>query len=163
MKKFDDIVIIRRSHSDTRSGKHSEVFAVTYLGNNDIGTECHTRDEADAQAKALAAKKKVAVWYEHDPGGVAVQKNVRSRHSRRIVPMSRSTNGCESGAYGPVLISSTSRMRKFACHWWNWYSRSWSELRDFGGVRPGVARLNCDTIRRHPPRRGARQSPRCDA
>ncbi len=58
MKKFDDIVIIRRSHSDTRSGKHGEVFAVTYLGNNDIGTECYTRAEADAQAKALAAKKR---------------------------------------------------------------------------------------------------------
>ena len=72
MKKFDDIVIIRRSHSDTRSGKHVEVFAVTYLGNNDVGTECHTRAEANAQAKVLAAKKKMAVWYEHDPGGGGV-------------------------------------------------------------------------------------------
>ena len=32
-------------------------------------------------------------------------------------------------AYGTVLISSTLRMRPFACHRWNSYSRSWSELR----------------------------------
>jgi len=57
MKKFDDIVIIRRSHSDTRSGKHGEVFAVTYLGNNDIGTECYTRAEADAQAQGTCSEK----------------------------------------------------------------------------------------------------------
>ena len=29
-------------------------------------------------------------------GGTEVGKSVRSRHSRRIVPMSRSTNGCET-------------------------------------------------------------------
>src|SRR5260370_524776 len=46
--------------------------------------------------------------------------------------MSRSTKGWESGGYGTVLISCTSRMRRYACHWWNWYSRSWSELRYFG-------------------------------
>src|SRR6267142_4542161 len=48
---------------------------------------------------------------------------VQSRHSRRIVPISRSTNGCESGTYGTVLIASTSRIRRFACHWWNRYKR----------------------------------------
>jgi hypothetical protein len=37
--------------------------------------------------------------------------------------------GCENGTYGTVLISSTSRICKFACHWWHSYSRSWSELR----------------------------------
>jgi hypothetical protein len=36
--------------------------------------------------------------------------------SRRIVPISRSTNGCDVGAYGTDLISSTSRIRKFASH-----------------------------------------------
>src|SRR3989442_5182547 len=69
--------------------------------------------------------------------------------------ISRSTKGCESGAYGTVLISSTSRMRKFACHWWNWYSRSWSELRYVGGVWPRVARLNI----RHSPTPST--APRC--
>src|SRR6266849_8833068 len=72
----------------------------------------------------------------------AVQKSVRSRHSRRMVPIRRSTNGCESGTYGTVLIASTSRIRRFACHWWNRYRGSWSELRYVGGVWHRVARLN---------------------
>jgi hypothetical protein len=55
-------------------------------------------------------------------------EQVRSRHSRRMVPISRSTNGCESGTYGTVLISSTSRIRRFRCHWWNRNRGSWSEL-----------------------------------
>jgi hypothetical protein len=58
------------------------------------------------------------------------------------VPISRSTNGCESGTYGTVLISFTSRIRRFRCHWWNRYKGSWSELTYLGGVRPRVARLN---------------------
>ncbi len=85
----------------------------------------------------------------------AVQKSVRSRHSRRMVPISRSTNGCESGTYGTVLISRTSRIRRFACHWWNRYSGSWSELRYVGGVWHRVARLNI----RHSPTPST--TPRC--
>ena len=38
-------------------------------------------------------------------------------NSRRIVPMSRSTKGCEQGTYGTVLSSSISRIRRLACHW----------------------------------------------
>jgi hypothetical protein len=44
----------------------------------------------------------------------AFQKNTRSKYSRRIVPMRRSTNGCETGADGTDLISSISSTRKFA-------------------------------------------------
>jgi hypothetical protein len=40
--------------------------------------------------------------------------------------------GCDSGTYGTVLIAFTSRIRRFACHWWNRYSGSWSELRYVG-------------------------------
>ena len=43
-----------------------------------------------------------------------VPKNTRSKYSRRIVPMRRSTNGCETGADGTDLISSISSTRKFA-------------------------------------------------
>ena len=45
------------------------------------------------------------------------QNSVWSRNSRRIVPISRSTKGCDSGVYGTVLISATPRILKFACHW----------------------------------------------
>src|SRR5713226_8564330 len=85
----------------------------------------------------------------------AVQNRVRSKHSRRVVPISRSTNGCESGTYRSVLISFTSSIRKFACHWWNRYSGSWSELRYVGGVWHCVARLNI----RHSP--APSTTPRC--
>ena len=37
-----------------------------------------------------------------------------SRRSRRSVPISRSTNGCDRGTWGMVLTSVTSRMRKLA-------------------------------------------------
>jgi hypothetical protein len=42
------------------------------------------------------------------------KKHTRSKYSRRIVPMRRSTNGCETGADGTDLISSISSTRKFA-------------------------------------------------
>jgi hypothetical protein len=44
------------------------------------------------------------------------QNSRRSRHSRRTVPISRSTTGWERGTYGNVLISRMLRIRKFACH-----------------------------------------------
>src|SRR6266850_818016 len=33
-------------------------------------------------------------------------------------------SGSASGAYGTVLMAFTSRIRRFACHWWNRYSGS---------------------------------------
>jgi len=44
----------------------------------------------------------------------AVQNNIRSRYSRRMVPISRSMKGCESGTYGTLLISITSKIRRLA-------------------------------------------------
>jgi hypothetical protein len=35
---------------------------------------------------------------------IAFQKKTRSSYSRRILPMSRLTNGCETGAYETDLI-----------------------------------------------------------
>src|SRR5712692_7815025 len=46
-----------------------------------------------------------------------------------MVPISRSTNGCERGTYGTVLIAFTSSIRRFACHWRNRYRGSWSMVR----------------------------------
>jgi hypothetical protein len=39
------------------------------------------------------------------------ERDTWSRNSRRIVPMSRSTKGCEQGTYGTVLSASISRIR----------------------------------------------------
>jgi hypothetical protein len=65
-KLTDDIVIRRRAGEETRSGRLLEFFAVTYSGHDDIGTECHTRDEAVRKARELAEARGVSVWYEHD-------------------------------------------------------------------------------------------------
>ena len=78
-----------------------------------------------AQCRVRAMTVKIALEIkELQPRSAAVQNSVRSRHSRRIVPIRRSTNGCDSGAYGTVLMGFTSRIRRFACHWWNRYSGS---------------------------------------
>ena len=50
------------------------------------------------------------------PDHGAFQNSTWSRNSRRIVPIRRSTNGCDSGTCGTVLISSISRIRRFAIH-----------------------------------------------
>src|SRR5580765_1405005 len=44
------------------------------------------------------------------------QNSTWSRNSRRIVPIRGSTNGCDSGTYGTVLISSISRILRFTIH-----------------------------------------------
>ena len=49
-----------------------------------------------------------------------------------MVPISRSTNGCEPGMYGTDLISSMSRTRKLASQRWNRKSGSWSVLTCLG-------------------------------
>jgi hypothetical protein len=87
---------------------------------------CHP---AQPRMRAMPVKIALEIKELHLQISGPVQNTVRSRHSRRIVPIKRSTNGCDSGAYGTVLMAFTSRIRRFACHWWNRYSGSWSELR----------------------------------
>src|SRR5215813_1074449 len=53
-----------------------------------------------------------------------VQNSIRSRYSLRIVSISRSTNGWESGIYGTVCISMISSTRRLAGHWWKRYNGS---------------------------------------
>jgi len=48
------------------------------------------------------------------------------KYSRRTVPISRSTNGCETGAYGTDLTSSIWSTRRLASQRWNRNSGSWS-------------------------------------
>lgn len=56
------------------------------------------------------------------------QKRMWSKYSRRIVSISRSMKGCDIGVYGTVLISSTPRNLKLACHCWYRKSGSLSKL-----------------------------------
>jgi len=48
--------------------------------------------------------------------GSFVVQNKLPLLSRTKLPINLSTKGCESGTYGTVLISFTSRIRRFACH-----------------------------------------------
>src|SRR5262245_35647689 len=64
----------------------------------------------------LLIKPDILTCYRHVSRSAVVQNRIRSRCSRRIVPISRSMKGCEAGTQGTVLISVTSSTRRFACH-----------------------------------------------
>jgi hypothetical protein len=63
-RQSDDIVIIRRTGTEAGSGRVVEVFAITYPGHTDIGTECRTSKGADRKGRALARERRVTLWYE---------------------------------------------------------------------------------------------------
>jgi hypothetical protein len=67
-RRLDDVVIVRRSSVDLLGGDDVELFAVTYPGVDDIGTECDTRADADAKAAVRARKEQVSVWYDARTG-----------------------------------------------------------------------------------------------
>jgi hypothetical protein len=66
-KRDDDIVIVHRFGEETRTQTVKHVYGVTYTGHDDVGSECHSRDEAEAKARDLAMQRNVSVWYEDDP------------------------------------------------------------------------------------------------
>ena len=66
-KRHEDIVIQRRfgERGSTRAVK--QVYAVTYPGHTDEGTERHTYEDAERTALKLAEDKGLSVWYEENP------------------------------------------------------------------------------------------------
>ena len=67
-RRLDDVVIVRRSSVDLLGGNDVELFAVTYPGVDDTGTECHSRADADVKAAVRARKELVSVWYDARTG-----------------------------------------------------------------------------------------------
>ena len=65
--RHDDIVIQRRFciHPATHAVK--QLYAVTYPGHDDHGTEHDRLEEAQRAALTLAEGKKLTVWYEESP------------------------------------------------------------------------------------------------
>ena len=65
-------------------------------------------------------------------------RHIAVEYSRRTVSISRSTKGCDRGVYGTLLISFTSRMRRFAFPRWYW-NRQWVIVRTqvLGCAQPG--------------------------
>ncbi len=65
--RHDDVVIQRRfgEHAATHAVK--QVYAVTYPGHSDAGTERESYDEAEHTALTLAEERGLSVWYEETP------------------------------------------------------------------------------------------------
>ena len=65
--RHDDIVIQRRfgEHASTHAVK--QIYAVTYPGHTDHGTERESYGEAERAALTLAEEKGLSVWYEETP------------------------------------------------------------------------------------------------
>ena len=65
--RHDDIIIRRRfgEHASTRAVK--QIYAVTYPGHTDLGTEHENYSDAEAVALRLATEQERTVWYEENP------------------------------------------------------------------------------------------------
>jgi hypothetical protein len=65
--RHDDIVIRRRfgEHASTHAVK--QIYAVTYPGHTDLGTEHEHYGDAEEMALRLAKEKGVSLWYEENP------------------------------------------------------------------------------------------------
>src|SRR5436309_9918566 len=66
-QRHDDIVIQRRfgEHASTHAVK--QIYAVTYPGHTDHGTERESYGEAEQVALQLAEAHGLSVWYEESP------------------------------------------------------------------------------------------------
>ena len=66
-KRHDDIVIQRRFGQNVSTHAVKQVYAVTYPGHTDQGTEHESYGEAEQMALKLAEAKGLSVWYEETP------------------------------------------------------------------------------------------------
>ncbi len=65
--RHDDIILQRRFGTDASTHAVKQVYAVTYPGHNDQGTESESYDEAERIALKLADERGLSVWYEENP------------------------------------------------------------------------------------------------
>jgi hypothetical protein len=65
--RHDDIIIARRFGERASTHKITQLYAVTYPGHTDQGTECESYGEAEQAALRLAKEHGLAVWYEENP------------------------------------------------------------------------------------------------
>jgi len=67
LPRNDDIVIQRRFHEEATTHLVQQVYAVTYPGQTEEGTENTTYDEAERLALTLSEAQSLSVWYEESP------------------------------------------------------------------------------------------------
>jgi hypothetical protein len=65
--RHDDVVIQRRVHAQDATHAVTQVYAVTYPGHADHGTECHRYEDAERAALDVAEARGLSVWYEESP------------------------------------------------------------------------------------------------
>jgi hypothetical protein len=65
-KRHDDIIIQRRFGENASTHAVTQIYAITYPGHSDQGTDV-SYDEAERIALKLAEEKGLSVWYEENP------------------------------------------------------------------------------------------------
>jgi hypothetical protein len=65
--RHDDIIIRRRFGEHASMHTVKQIYAVTYPGHTDQGTERETYSDAEAAALGLAQGQARSVWYEENP------------------------------------------------------------------------------------------------
>jgi hypothetical protein len=66
-KRHDDVIIQRRFNENASTRAVKQIYAVTYPGHSDQGTEHGSYDEAERIGLKLAEEKGLSVWYEENP------------------------------------------------------------------------------------------------
>ena len=115
--------LAREPASYTRSCRDRRLIQPTTVGLPAIRTDIRScavlacarfrRQPAQPRVRAMTVKVALEITELHVQIA-AVQNRVRSRHSRRNVPIRRSTNGCDSGTYGTLLRVRKLDLRKIA-------------------------------------------------
>lgn len=65
--RHDDIIIQRRFGENASTHAVKQIYAVTYPGHSDQGTEPESYDQAERIALNLAGEKGLSVWFEENP------------------------------------------------------------------------------------------------
>jgi hypothetical protein len=65
--RHDDVVIQRRVRAQDATHAITQVYAVTYPGHTDDGTECIRYEDAVRAALEVAEAQGLSVWYEESP------------------------------------------------------------------------------------------------
>ena len=67
--RHDDVIVQRRFGPSKTTRATLQIYAVTYPGHTDQGSEHESYTEAEAMAIALGKDRKVSVWFEETPYG----------------------------------------------------------------------------------------------
>jgi hypothetical protein len=87
--RHDDVVIQRRVRVQDAMHAVTQVYAVTYPGHDDHGTESRQYEDAELVALEVAEARRLSVWYEESPQSGAGPWSRRSGIDDREADMRR--------------------------------------------------------------------------